>query len=96
MNQNDVLAIVLKHQIELQKMGVKFLNLFGSFARNEAREDSDVDFFVEFNRPVSLFDFLAIKLYLEDILGRSVDLGTLETLRENSRKPALQDVIDVF
>lgn len=96
MNRNDILAIVIKHQTELQKMGVKSLNLFGSFARNEAREDSDVDFFVEFNRPVGLFDFIAIKLYLEDILGRSVDLGTLETLRENLRKPALQDVIDVF
>ena len=83
MKRDEVLAIIKKHREQLQTMGVKSLDLFGSVARNEARENSDVDFFVEFNRPVGLFEFIKVKLYLQDILGRSVDIGTLDTLREN-------------
>ncbi|WP_414623336.1 nucleotidyltransferase family protein [Calothrix sp. CCY 0018] len=96
MKRDEVLAIVEKHQEQLQKMGVKSLDLFGSVARNEAREDSDVDFFVEFNREVGLFEFIKVKLYLEDILERSVDIGTLDTLRENLREPITKDVIRAF
>jgi hypothetical protein len=74
-------------------MGVKSLELFGSVARDEAGSDSDVDFLVEFARPVGLFDFSRVRLYLEDVLGRSVDMGTLDALREHLRKPVLKDVI---
>ena len=93
MKRYEVLAIIEKHREQLQTMGVKSLDLFGSVARNEAREDSDVDFFVEFNGSVGLFEFIKVKLYLEDILGCSVDIGTLETLRENLREPVIKDVI---
>ncbi|MBE9214247.1 nucleotidyltransferase family protein [Plectonema cf. radiosum LEGE 06105] len=96
MKSDEVLTIIAKHREQLQKMGVKSLDLFGSVARNEAREDSDVDFFVEFNGHVGLFDFIKVKLYLEDILGRSVDMGTLDTLRENLREPIIKDVIRAF
>ncbi|MGB6295969.1 MAG: nucleotidyltransferase family protein [Rivularia sp. (in: cyanobacteria)] len=93
MKRDEVLAIVEKHREQLQTMGVKSLDLFGSVARNEAREDSDVDFFVEFNGSVGLFEFIKVKLYLQDILGCSVDIGTLDTLRENLREPVIKDVI---
>ena len=96
MKRDEVLAIIKKHREQLQTMGVKSLDLFGSVARNEARENSDVDFFVEFNRPVGLFEFIKVKLYLQDILGRSVDIGTLDTLRENLREPVIKDVIRAF
>lgn len=96
MKRDEVLAIVEKHREQLQTMGVKSLDLFGSVARNEAREDSDVDFFVEFNGSVGLFEFIKVKLYLEDILGCSVDIGTLDTLRENLREPVVKDVIRAF
>jgi hypothetical protein len=42
---------------------------------------------------VGLFDFSRVRLYLEDVLGRSVDMGTLDALREHLRKPVLKDVI---
>ncbi|AFY53195.1 putative nucleotidyltransferase [Rivularia sp. PCC 7116] len=96
MKRDEVLAIVEKHREQLQTMGVKSLDLFGSVARNEARENSDVDFFVEFNRQVGLFEFIKVKLYLEDILGCSVDIGTLDTLRENLREPVIKDVMPAF
>ncbi len=93
MKRDEVLAIVAAHRQQLQAMGVKSLELFGSVARDEAGPDSDVDFLVEFARPVGLFDFSRVRLYLEDVLGRSVDMGTLDALREHLRKPVLKDVI---
>ena len=96
MKRDEVLAIVASHRGKLQEMGVKSLQLFGSVARDEAGPDSDVDFLVEFNRPMGLFEFIEIRLYLEDILGCSVDMGTLKALRENLREPVLKDVIRAF
>jgi len=83
MKRDEVLAIVAAHREQLQEMGVKSLQLFGSVARDEARPDSDVDFLVEFDRCVGLFDFIRVRLYLEDILGCSVDMGTQDALREH-------------
>ena len=96
MKRDEVLAIIATHQKQLQEMGVKSLNLFGSVARDEARSDSDVDFLVEFNRPGGLFQLLQVQYYLEDILGISVDLGTEDALREHLREPVLKDVICAF
>lgn len=96
LKRDQVLAIVAAHQEQLKEMGVKSLDLFGSVARNEARPDSDVDFLVEFDRPVGLFEYCGVRLYLEDILGCSVDMGTLDALREHLREPVLKDVIRVF
>jgi hypothetical protein len=93
MKRDEVLAIVAAHRQQLQAMGVKSLELFGSVARDEAGPDSDVDFLVEFDRPVGLFDFSKVRLYLEDVLGCSVDMGTQDALREHLRKPVLKDVI---
>jgi uncharacterized protein len=64
MKRDEVLAIVQAHQEQLKEMGVRSLDLFGSVARDEARPDSDVDFLVEFSRPVGLFDFSRVRLYL--------------------------------
>jgi uncharacterized protein len=96
MKRDEVLAIVKAHQVKLQELGVKSLDLFGSVARDEARPDSDVDFLVEFSKPIGLFGFSRIRLYLEDILGCRVDLGTPDALREHLREPVLEDAIRVF
>jgi predicted nucleotidyltransferase len=96
MKRDEVLAIIAVHQKQLQEMGVKSLNLFGSVARDEARPDSDVDFLVEFNRPGGLFQLLQVQFYLEDILGVSVDLGTKDALKEHLREPVLKDIICAF
>jgi predicted nucleotidyltransferase len=61
--------------------------MFGSFVRSEEREDSDVDLLVEFNRPVG-FEFIHLKLYLESVIGRKVDLVT-----EDALKPLIKDQI---
>lgn len=96
MKRDEVLAILAAHREQLQKLGVKSLSLFGSVARDEARTDSDVDLLVEFDRVVGLFEFIELRLYLEDILGCSVDLGTQDALREHLREPVLKDLIHAF
>jgi predicted nucleotidyltransferase len=66
---------------------VEKIGLFGSFARSDQRDDSDVDLLVEFNKPVG-FEFIRLKFYLESILGRKVDLVT-----EDALKPMIKDQI---
>ena len=96
MKRDEVLEIIAEHRKQLQEMGVKSLNLFGSVARGEARPDSDIDFLVEFERPGGLFQLLKVQYYLEDILNSSVDLGTEDALKEHLREPVLKDVIHAF
>lgn len=93
MRQQEALAILATHQTRLKEFGVKSLMLFGSVARDEARTDSDVDLLVEFDRPVGLFTFLRLKRYLEEILGRSVDLGTPDSLRPYLQEPVFREAI---
>ena len=71
----QVRAILAAHQAELHAMGVKSLAVFGSVARGEAGPESDVDLLVEFDRPVSLFDYAGVQIYLEELLGaKEIDL----------------------
>ena len=97
MKRDEVLAIVAKHQGELQAMGVKSLALFGSVARDEAKPDSDVDFLVEFDdRPIGLFDVSRVRLYLEDVLCCSVDMGSPDSLKRYLRDRVLKEAICAF
>ncbi|MGB3239213.1 MAG: nucleotidyltransferase family protein [Geitlerinemataceae cyanobacterium] len=93
MKRDEVLAIIAAHREQLQAMGVKSLDLFGSVARDEARPDSDVDFLVEFVRSGGFFQLLQVQYYLEDILNSAVDLATENALREHLREPGLKDII---
>ncbi len=93
---SDVLTKVKAHQAALESMGVKSLDLFGSVARNQATPSSDIDFLIEFSKPVGLFQLLEIQYFLEDLLERSIDLGTTDSLKEHLREPVLEDAIRVF
>jgi predicted nucleotidyltransferase len=66
----------LREEIALiaRKNGAERIRLFGSVARGEERDDSDVDFLVQLESGRTLLDFVALKLDLEDLLGRRVDL----------------------
>ncbi len=66
MKRDQVLAILNAHQAELQNLGVKSLELFGSVARDEARPDSDIDFLVKFSIEASLFDLFQVSHDLAD------------------------------
>ncbi len=76
-------------------MGVGELYLFGSVARDEAREDSDVDFLVEFTGSPSFDRFMDLKFFLEDLLGIQVDLVTRRALKRFLRPEIVRDAVRV-
>jgi predicted nucleotidyltransferase len=93
MERQEVLDIVKAHRDRLNDFAVKDLFLFGSVARNEATAASDVDFLVNFSRPVGLFNLLGLKAFLEDVLGCDVDIGTPDSLRPHLRETVLKEVV---
>ena len=95
MRRHEALAILGAEVEHLAQFGVQSLALFGSVARDEARPDSDVDILVEFNRPVGLFTFLAVKEHLEQVLGRRVDLVTPAGLKRQWRDRILEGAVGV-
>lgn len=77
----DIRQCLVKHQDDLARLGVTALRLFGSYARGEARMNSDIDLLVTFEGPASFDAFMDLKFLLEDALGRSVDLVTEAAVR---------------
>jgi hypothetical protein len=72
----------------LEKNDVAVLSLFGSSARDEEKESSDIDLLVKFKKTKSLLTFVRLERQLSKILGKKVDLVT-----ENSISPRLKDMI---
>lgn len=67
--------------IELvQRRNIAYLALFGSVARGEATEQSDIDLAIRFTRPVSLFDYVDVQLEFEQLLEKSVDLIPIDNV----------------
>lgn len=89
MSKEQALNILSAHLEVLRRdFDVAEIALFGSVARGEARPDSDLDILVSYVRTPGLFRFLDLKSYLENIIGRPVDLVT-----ENALKPQLRERI---
>ena len=79
--KEEVLNIIRNHQKEIRDLGVKRYGLFGSFVRGQTTEQSDIDILVEFEPGQKTFDnFMKLAFFLEDLLGREVDLVTAESL----------------
>lgn len=81
LDKGAVTDLLKAHQAELRNFGVARLGLFGSFVRDEATPQSDVDILVEFGADKKGFAvFMELAFRLEDMLGRRVELVTPESL----------------
>ncbi|MEO6603280.1 MAG: nucleotidyltransferase family protein [Polyangiaceae bacterium] len=80
-----VLSTLAAHHGDLVASGVRSLFLFGSVARDEARDGSDVDLLVEFEHRVGFFSLFRLQTQLESWLGTPVDLVTPDALRTGMR-----------
>ena len=89
----DVLRLIAAHRAELVTYGAESLSVFGSVARDEAGPDSDVDLLVEIKRPMGLFGFVRLQRYLEEILGRPVDLATPDMIEPAMREQVFQEAV---
>lgn len=75
--------------------GVRRIALFGSMARDEARDDSDLDVLVDFEVGPTFDSFFGLKIFLEDHLGRRVDLVTPDALKPRMRPVVEREAVDV-
>lgn len=92
-NKEDALKVLEEHTLSIQAYGVHQYGLFGSFVRNEQQQDSDIDILVEFIPNKKTFDnFINLAFFLEEILGRKVDLITRESLSPYIGPRILQEV----
>jgi len=79
--KEQIFTLLRRHQPDLRRFGVQRCGVFGSFVRNEAQDQSDVDILVEFAPAQKTFDnFMHLAFFLEDLFGRTVDLITPESL----------------
>ena len=96
MNKDEVLKVLRAHKATLsQRFGVTDLVLFGSMARNQASQDSDIDLLVRFDGPADWKRYFGAQFYLEDLLGPTVDLVTDKALRAELRPYVEREAVHV-
>jgi uncharacterized protein len=93
MRREEVQRRLAAHRAELEGLGVRSLDLFGSIARGDSGADSDVDLLVEFDRPVGLFQFFRVQRRLEAIVGRPVDLVMKDAIKRQLRTRILAETV---
>ena len=96
MNRDEVLDALRTHKPTLvERFGVTELALFGSFARDQATDGSDVDILVLFDGPATSRSYFGVQFYIEDLLGRRVDLVTDKALRSELRPYVEREALHV-
>ena len=95
--KNDVLNKIKNHFPEIQnRFGIAELALFGSVSRGEDKSDSDVDILYRFGtEKITLRQFMGLKYYLEELLGRNVDLVGMDWI-EPSIEPGIKNDMILF
>ena len=86
--REEILNLAAQH-------GASNIRIFGSVARDEEGEDSDIDFLVDMESDRSLLDRIGLIQDLEDILARKVDLATVKGLRESFRERIMSQAISL-
>lgn len=89
LNKDMILLLINKNRLKIKKYGVKKIYLFGSYARDEQTDSSDIDFIVEFSEKRGLFnDYMGLSFFLEDLFNKKVDL-----IKPNLVKDSIKDEI---
>ena len=84
--REDILRIAARH-------GAHNVRIFGSVARGDADEDSDIDFLVELEPGRNLLDLGGLLMDLQDLLGCQVDVVTENGLRSRIRERVLREAV---
>ena len=94
MDRDLVLKKLHDHIEQIQQFGVASIGVFGSVARNESNEKSDLDILVEYkDNSLNLDSYMDLKYYLEDLFNCSVDLVTKSSMKPYLKDRILQEVI---
>lgn len=97
-NLQDVLATLRAHESELRRLGVEHASVFGSVARGDSGIESDIDVLVDLDesRPIGVFQYARLKLYINGLLNGSADVVNLRTLKPLLRGSILHDAVHAF
>lgn len=98
MHRDEIITRIRKHAAAIRAQGATALYLYGSSARDQARVDSDVDVFVDYDpaRKFSLLNMSGIRLIIMDEIGRDVDITTRNSLHPRLRDRILADAVRVL
>ena len=80
----------------LKRYGVSKAAIFGSYARGEMREYSDIDILVEIEQDISLLDFIGLKLEIEEVLGKKIDLVEYCAIKPFIREKVLKEQVEIL
>lgn len=94
MQLDDIKKTIIKEMpFLMHNYAVREIGIFGSVARGEQRDDSDIDVLVEFSEPIGLFKYSELQRYLEKKLGRKVDLVSKKGLKKVVKEDILNETI---
>ena len=94
MSKEKIIRLLNENMNEIRKFGVRKIGIFGSFSRDEGKDESDIDVVVEFEKGKATFkNFGGLADYLENLFGRAVDILTpagIESIRINETKEEIK------
>jgi uncharacterized protein len=96
MKRDDAISRLSQHEADLKRLGVEHPYMFGSTARGEAKEGSDVDLFFDERGKLGLFELMDVKEYAASILGRKADIMTRDSLHKTLRRQIEETAVLVF
>jgi uncharacterized protein len=93
LNSEKILQIINENKENIKKFGVKNIGLFGSYAADKQKKESDIDILVEFEKDKKTFDnYMDLKFFLEDLFDCNVDLVIKEALKLDLKPNILKSV----
>lgn len=93
MGKKEIANVLYQHDDILNRYNVKAVFLFGSYARNEQKENSDIDFIMDFKEPISILEHVKLKDELEGIFGRHIDIVTRKALKSAISAQILKEAV---
>jgi len=91
---DEIRELIYERKDELEKdyNAVTFF-IFGSYARGEQTQESDIDFLVELKTPIGLMKLARLKFFLEELFNKKVDLGTPNSLKKLIKQQVLNEAV---
>jgi predicted nucleotidyltransferase len=97
MERDEAMRRLQQHEADLKRLGVEHLYMFGSTARGEANNDSDVDLFFDYQKgKLGVYELMDVKEYAASILGRKTDIMTRDSLHKTLREAIEATAVRVF
>jgi predicted nucleotidyltransferase len=97
MKRDEAISRLRERAPDLKRLGVEHLYMFGSTARDEARDDSDIDLFFDYQKgKLGLFELMDVREIATQILGRPTDIVTRDSLHKTLRQRIEASALQVF